>query len=601
MNSNIQDNQNLSKKLKTYSFYPYLLYQWFHRLFRWPLVILIYSSLPDFFDDFSFQKSTIHRTLIAAERFFLKISKYDAQYNNGFLSILALCVLTLFNPALANAQDSQYLPLGVGKTWVLHSESWNMNLAIEVTEFKEGAYHLKIDNPWIAYEMSLFPLKDKVYIKDIALGGYNQPLGGYSLFYDFSAPVSSKTNVIMGSLNVVSHSQTVTTDKGTYNNCIKLELVSKDGFTQRWTFAPGIGIVQYDFAGITFTLDELASSLSSPITDDLPTWQGPVKMGSRILAIDANPSENNSYQTSITDAIQVGVKAISMHFDWNFLEPTSNSYQGMYLNIANDFYPAYGLGVSLIIAPIHNSSVNLPPDLQGLAFDNPLVVSRFKQLLDFVFEKIPNVNLTTLVIGSEIDAYLGDDPEKWAQYTNFFRQIAAYAHQKRPYLNVSTEFMFIQGYLGKARPFLDIINQYCDVIAVSYYPKTLEGMVMDPAVVTRHFKTIVDAFANKPIQFLQLGYPSSSELQSSEELQAIFVQEFFKAWDLYSDRINLVRYTYLTDLDENTISNLSTYFGDQSPAFKQFLSTLGLRTFSGNGIDKLAFAMLEDEVFARNW
>jgi hypothetical protein len=605
VNSNIQDNQTkqkLSKKFKTYSLYSYLLHQWFHWLLRRPWVI-INTSTPDLFDDFGIQQSTIHHTVITAENTFQEIRKDDsAWYKKYFLSVLALLFgLILVNPALANSQGSQYLQLGLGKRWVLHSASLNMDLALEVTEFKEGAYRLKIDNPWIAYEMSLFPLNDKVYVQDVAVGGYNQPLGGYSLFYDFSAPVGSKTSVVMGSLNVVSNSQTVTTDKGTYNNCVKLELVSNDGFTQRWTFAPGIGFVQYDFAGTTFTLKESSSSLNSPPTADLPAWQGPVQVGDRILAVDANPTGNNNYLTTLSKATQVGVKAVSLHFDWNFLEPSQNSYQGTYLNLANNFYPAYGLGVSLIIAPIHNSNVNLPSDLQGLAFDNPLVVSRFKQLLNFIFASIPNVNLTTLVIGSEIDAYLGADPKKWAQYTNFYRQIAAYAHQIRPNLNVATEFMFIPGYLGESRPFLDVINQYSDVIAVSYYPRTLEGMVMDPEVVTRHFKTIADAFPQKPIQFLQLGYPSSSVLQSSEELQANFVQELFKAWDLYSDRINLVRYTFLTDLDKNTISDAGVYFGDQRPSFQQFLATLGLRTFSGDGTDKPAFIMLDAETSVRGW
>lgn len=518
-----------------------------------------------------------------------------------FLFLHLLCALILINPLSSNAQSNDYLPIELGKQWVLHSNSWNIALTFEVTEYKEGTYRLKIHNPWMLLEMSLFPVNDKVFLQSLAMGDSDKPIGGLSLYYDFNAPVGKETPVGMGKLTVVGRSLTVTTDRTTYTDCIKMELLSSNGFKQGWTFAPNVGFVEYEFAGTIFRLNESASRLNVTPTIDLPAWQGPVAKGERILAIDANPAENNNYLDSLAKAVQIGAQTISLHFDWRSLEPTATSYKPVYLDIANAFYPPRGLNLSLVLAPIHNNNLVLPPDLQGLPFDDPLVVSRFKMLLDFVFAHIPNINLTNLVIGSEIDAYLGTDLEKWEQYISFYSQIVDYAHQLRPQVSVTTEFRFIHGYLGRARPFLEKINEYSDVIGVSYYPLTLEGMVINPEVLTRHFKTIVDGFPNKPIQFLQLGFPSSSLLQSDENLQAAFVKELFKAWDLYAERINLVRYTFMTDFSVAAISNASTYFGDASPLFKEFLSTLGLRRFLGNGTDKLALLAFDAETHARGW
>lgn len=517
-------------------------------------------------------------------------------------SLLSLLFALIFvSPMSANAQGNNYLPIELGKQWVLHSASWNMSLTFEVIDYTEGTYRLKIHNPWMLWEMSLFPLNDKIFLQSLAMGESDKPIGGLSLYYDFSAPAGKETPVGMGKLTVVGRSLTVTTDKKTYNDCIKIELLSSNGFKQRWTFAPNLGFVEYEFAGTTFRLDESASRLNAAPTADLPAWQGPVARGERILAVDANPAENNNYLDSLSKAVQIGAKTISLHFDWRSLEPTASKYETIYLDIANAFYPSRGLSLSLVLAPIHNNSLLLPPDLQGLPFDHPLVVSRFKMLLDLVFARIPDVNLTSLVIGSEIDAYLGTDPEKWEQYISFYSQMVEHAHKLRPQVSVTTEFRFSHGYLGGARPFLERINEYSDVIGVSYYPLTLEGMVMNPEVLTRHFKTIADGFPNKPIQFLQIGYPSSPLLQSDENLQANFVKELFKAWDLFSERINLVRYTFMTDLSVGSISGASTYFGDGGSSFEQFLGTLGLRRFAGNGTDKPALLTFDAETYVRGW
>jgi len=53
----------------------------------------------------------------------------------------------------------------------------------------------------------------------------------------------------------------------------------------------------------------------------------------------------------------------------------------------------------------------MPADLAGTPFDDPAFIQRFKALLDYVLAQIPDLQLTSLAIGNEIDGYLGADKE----------------------------------------------------------------------------------------------------------------------------------------------------------------------------------------------
>jgi hypothetical protein len=146
---------------------------------------------------------------------------------------------------------------------------------------------------------------------------------------------------------------------------------------------------------------------------------------------------------------------------------------------------------------------------------------------------------------------------------------------------------------------LKTINQYSDVVGVSYYPLDLEGLVLDPTVVSRHFKAISDAFPQKSIHFTQFGFPTSSVLRSSESLQSEFIRETFKAWDAHGSRVKLLNFTFLHDLDRNVVSGVCGYFEVASTSCKELLATLGLRTFDGT--DKQAIDVLDSESLMRGW
>lgn len=82
------------------------------------------------------------------------------------------------------------------------------------------------------------------------------------------------------------------------------------------------------------------------------------------------------------------------------------------------------MGLSLAINPIDTNVNRMPDDLKDVPFDDPLVIERYKQLLEFVFSQVPDLELSSFSIGNEIDAYLGSDPSMWNQYQLFFEATA---------------------------------------------------------------------------------------------------------------------------------------------------------------------------------
>ncbi|MFQ5568475.1 MAG: hypothetical protein ACE5G0_02300 [Rhodothermales bacterium] len=335
--------------------------------------------------------------------------------------------------------------------------------------------------------------------------------------------------------------------------------------------------------------------------DDGPAQQV-IPRGNRVLSLDVTMAERNDFGADFARAQEAGAHATSLSLAWDDLEPAPETYtpDPNFLAIANAFYPAQNTQIDLMIGPIDTNNKRVPSDLADKPFDDPAVIERFERLLDYVFDQIPDLQLTSISIGNEIDAFLGTDAAAWARYQTFYEAAVARVRARRPGLLVGTKAMF-GGLMGEARPFLEAINQASDVVMVTYYPLKSDFTVKDPSVVTTDFDALVAAYGAKPIYLLEAGYPSSATCRSSEQKQADFIREVFRAWDAHADRIPLISFTWLTDLPRAAVESFETYYGLSDPRFAAYLQTLGLRTYEGEGRDKEAYRALKTEAEARGW
>lgn len=113
--------------------------------------------------------------------------------------------------------------------------------------------------------------------------------------------------------------------------------------------------------------------------------------------------------------------------------------------------------------------------------------------------------------------------------------------------------------------------------------------------------TLVSLYPNKPICFYQFGFPSSPICNSSDSLQAAFITQAFTYWDYFANHIRLIDFTWLTDLDPIAVDYYQTYYGLGDPIFLEFLRTIGLRTWNGNGADKPALDELRCQAKQRGF
>ncbi len=324
--------------------------------------------------------------------------------------------------------------------------------------------------------------------------------------------------------------------------------------------------------------------------------------GNRVLEIDITDAENGGYDQSIALIKEIGAESVSLSVFWNEIEISHGVFapDPNWLEVANLYYPGQDFQVSLVISVLDTSEIRLPSDLAGKSFADPEVISRFRTLLDYIKRQIPDLKLTSLAIGNEIDGVLGDDSGAWEQYGAFFTPVAEYARVLWPEVPVGTKIMF-EGLTGSTSEYAWELNQSADVVMVTYYPLKGDLTVQDPDVILEDFDHLCEMYSVDEIHFTEIGYPTSETNNSNPKKQAAFIHNMFFAWDKHATQITLISFSWLTDLPQASVKELEDYYGLTDPAFAEFLRTPGLRTYPGSGEDKTGFQVFQTEAKARGW
>ena len=326
--------------------------------------------------------------------------------------------------------------------------------------------------------------------------------------------------------------------------------------------------------------------------------------GARHFGIHVSQTETGGYDAAFSLAKRAGMDVVPLSLSWTQIQ-TDHGFDGSILDAANSYYSAQNVPIHLTIAsPINTNVADLPSSVRGLAFDDARVIGAFRVLLDSVHARLSRVQLHTFIIGNEIDATLGADDRAWSAYQTFFDSARSYARALwGPSLRVSSTLTF-NGVKQGAVPLMRFVNDL-DFVSVTYYPLNGDFTVRQNADVATDVALVLDRFPTKQVQFAEVGLPSSATNESSEENQAAFVTQIFRAWDAHADRIPFMAYLWLSDLSEQSAQSFVAYYGasgaPNSERFKEYLRTLGLRSFPGAGTDKLGFTRLQQELSSRGW
>ena len=337
-----------------------------------------------------------------------------------------------------------------------------------------------------------------------------------------------------------------------------------------------------------------------------------VPKGDRTLAWQVDLPQSGNYDTAFHMAKNACMESVHLFFKWNDLEPDTGVFDqafiASFLDVINLYYPLNGTSVELQMAVTNTVAKEVPSELQSLPFEHPDMIRHFKRALDTMFYHIPFVDLVSLNIGNESDILFGVNAKEYTEFNNFLDSITPYAKQwysaiHGTELKIGTTFT----HTGLTQP---ISSQLCqqvnanrDIISVTYYPLDSDFTMRPPTDVGHDFSELVQLYpdTSQPIYFAECGYASSPTCNSSEQQQSDFYYHMFNAWDSLQDNIKYMTIFKTHDWSQATVDTLGLYYGISDSVFLEYLRTLGVNTYFGNGSPKKAFFTISCELHQRNW
>jgi hypothetical protein len=331
--------------------------------------------------------------------------------------------------------------------------------------------------------------------------------------------------------------------------------------------------------------------------------------GDRVIAFDLlDPTETGDFGMNYEIASeQLHAEFIQLLQPWNAFE---NQQAGVYngeaisfFEILNGFAISTGAQLSLIITPIDVPGRFLPAYLEGKKFNDPLVIQSFNNLIDALFNASDGVvdpsRVIALSVGNEIDHY------NWATNNDEISEYKEFLLAIKPKVNsygIPLHFTgTLYGMSQSGNIWLDM-GQVVDKVSFTYYPLNSDFTVKSPDVVFSDLNSITTKFTGKDLFLQEIGYPSSTTLNSSQAKQAEFFCNFFNAWDSHREQITHVSILRFNDVSE--VLAQATAVAYEIPgniAFIEYIRTLGIRTWNGKGEEKTAFDVIEKEIERRDW
>ena len=330
---------------------------------------------------------------------------------------------------------------------------------------------------------------------------------------------------------------------------------------------------------------------------------GSTVRGNRTLGMHIAEGMNEEYFAALSSAQALGVEVADIAMPWGSVQTSCApaAYDPVFVGYldALSSFPALGMKVGFVIlGPINTNVKEVPAELLARPLDDPATIACFNGFTDFVLGKLATVSLHSFAIGNEIDAWLGSDAGRWAEYGNFYRATREHVKGRRPDLPVGTVGT-LDGQIGAQRQRFVELNRDSDVILFTTYGLG-DGYAVKPASsVDTEWDALLAQYPGKRVHAQEAGHPSSALCRSSEAQQADYFSSVFRVWDRNAERLDTVYIAFLTDWDPAGIDEIASYYGVADPAFKGFLGSLGIRRYDTT--PKAAYARIRDEASTRGW
>lgn len=477
------------------------------------------------------------------------------------------------------AAQADYLPLQVGRQWVLRLPASPSAVVFTVTGENGGVYSVDFDNPWIKSVLELRPQGDKVVITGVTINGQHSALPANTVYWDFGAAHNATWQNSIGSMTIVSRTKTVRAPAGRFNNCIEIRETNHQGNQNYWVFAPRVGFVQFGEDKVAFLLDRTSEGAASrtqpppPATTPAPAITSGLRIGLSVNPFATEKYDGSSIEPHFKQAVAAGISIVYISPKWNEIEPKASEYR--FDSVDADIERAVRNNVPVVcdFRVIDTNQRAMPTDLQKKDFDDREVHARLLAALDALAPHFRG-RVRWLMIGNEIDPYFGGHSREVSAYARLFGDGAQHAKQLVPGLMVSATATV--GGLNQINGLLRPIYSQSDFVGLTYYPLNADFTVRGPDTVASDFARMVEAAAGKPILLQEVGYPSSTRNNSSDSQQAQFFQQVFDSLRRYRNNFIAANFFLMADFPDWLVDQFSRYYGSNAERFRSYLKTLGV-------------------------
>ena len=306
------------------------------------------------------------------------------------------------------------------------------------------------------------------------------------------------------------------------------------------------------------------------------------------------PATDTDRHNALLLAYNTGARGQYISVRWSEIETQPGVYSLQPLADTLSFLRSIGtFEVLLGIQTINTNRRELPADLAALPFDDPLVISRFNQMLDALIPVLGTQG-RYVSIGNEVDVYLITHSAEWTAYKSFVDAGAAHVRALNPQLRVGSTMTF-NGASANAQQ-ATTLNANNDVYIFTYYPLNPDFTPRAPSTAAPDFVRMHELAGSKPIVLQEVGYPTSTVLGSSETAQATFYGNVFDGWLANDSAIRFLNIYLLHDPTQAECDAQSAYYGLSAPQFNALICSLGLRHVDGT--PKAVWTTLTDKARA---
>jgi hypothetical protein len=281
---------------------------------------------------------------------------------------------------------------------------------------------------------------------------------------------------------------------------------------------------------------------------------------------------------SLREQIRLGMDGMHLSYKWQDIEKTPGQVDLKPFTDAAGMLSFMGAEGHLLFQVIDTNQVTLPADLGGKAFDNPELLTRWRELIRKVLPAAgPQVKWVSL--SNEVDARLLANPGEQAAFLRFLEVGRKTVKEVRPDAKVSVTVT--ASCLENDPALARRLWQGMDYLDATYYAQDASFQVKTPEEAAKDFSAILSFDPGRKVVLQEVGMACDPLLGGSEEKQAAFIRQVADLIKSRPDRLDLVSFFIQYDFSPSLVDQFVAYYGVAGPRFRAYLSTLGMKDSTG--------------------